>query len=43
MPQSRRGPGIIHPASFNCLAWVLTLPAAMLISGSLYAIFSRMF
>ena len=25
------------------LAWVLTLPAAMLISGSLYWIFSRMF
>jgi PiT family inorganic phosphate transporter len=25
------------------MAWVLTLPAAMLISGSLYWIFSRLF
>jgi inorganic phosphate transporter, PiT family len=25
------------------LAWVLTLPAAMVISGSLYWIFSRLF
>jgi PiT family inorganic phosphate transporter len=25
------------------LAWVLTLPAAMLLSGSLYFIFSRLF
>jgi PiT family inorganic phosphate transporter len=25
------------------LAWVLTLPAAMLISGTLYWVFSRLF
>jgi hypothetical protein len=42
-PRLMRSRGAIAAPLDVALAWVLTLPAAMILSGCLYLVFSRLF